>query len=153
MEWVMSYLAGNANLRLDKSIKSQSFPPQPHVGSQGWRQTICICLYRELNEPHYSAFVGKHYEDSNVNYQSLSSAPLNSTQSSKVSSHPLIYPYENNPTKNWSSWTYTKDDSVTVRCIFGNCIGQDSSLTQTSSKVLDIQLFSHNSNWAWTVLK
>lgn len=94
----MSYLAGNANLRLDKSIKSQSFPPQPHVGSQGWRQTIWICLHRELNEPHYSAFVGKHYEDNNVNYQSLTSAPLNSTQGSKVSS--LIYLYENNSIKN-----------------------------------------------------
>lgn len=63
----MSYLAGNANLRLDKSIKRQSFPPQPHVWSQGWRQTIWMCLYRELNEPHYSAFVGKHYEGNNVN--------------------------------------------------------------------------------------
>lgn len=96
----MSYLAGNANLRLDKSIKSQSFPPQPHVESQGWRQTIWICLCRELNEPHYSAFVGKHYRDNNVNYQSLTRAPLNGTQSSKVSSQTLIYLYENNSIKN-----------------------------------------------------
>lgn len=97
MERVRSYLAGNANLWLDKSIKSESFPPRPHVGSQGSRQTIWMCLHK-VNEPHYSAIVGKRYEDSNLNY--LSCSPRNSIQSSKVSSHGLIYLDENNPIKN-----------------------------------------------------
>lgn len=62
-----------------------------------------MCLQREFNEPHYSAIVGKHGEDSNLNYQRLNGSLLNSTQSSKVSSQGLVYPTESKPIKNESS--------------------------------------------------
>lgn len=67
----MSYLACDANSQLDKSIKSQSSPLQPHGASQVRGKHSLDHLQRELNDPHYLAVVCKHYEASNLNYQSL----------------------------------------------------------------------------------
>ena len=92
MEWVVSDLACNTILLPDKSIKSQPFSLEPHIREPRLEaNTIWISLHRELNEPHYLAIVGKHYEASNLNYQRLNNWSLNGTASSKESLQWLIY--------------------------------------------------------------
>lgn len=143
----MSCLACNANLQLDKSIKSQSFPPQPHREPRLKANTIWIYLHREFNDPHYSAIVGKHYEASNLNYQRLNNLPLNGTPSSKVPSQWLTYLSLKGEPPSLNSLQFPlkkipcKNHKYCTKLYGANC-----SLTAVCGKLLCIYRYLYNSH-------